>query len=152
MAGSACIACTGRFRLSMRKSRPSLSPMMIRLFLAAMAVSFAGFGLWSLLDPLGMTSSLGVNVSGPNGAYEMRGVYGGVSLGAAALIAAGALRQSMLRPALWFLITYLGGYVFARAAALALGTAPTPDFYLFIAFESLGLILALVSLRANAGR
>ena len=97
---------------------------MIRLFLAAMAVSFAGFGLWSLLDPLGMTSSLGVNVSGPNGAYEMRGVYGGVSLGAAALIAAGALRQSMLRPALWFLITYLGGYVFARAAALALGTAP----------------------------
>ncbi|KDA00972.1 hypothetical protein HOC_17951 [Hyphomonas oceanitis SCH89] len=149
MAGKACIA---RFLLSGGESRPRLWAMMIRLFLAAMAVSFAGFGLWSLLDPLGMTSSLGVHVSGPNAAYEMRGVYGGVSLGAAALMAAGALRQSMLRPALWFLITYLGGYVFARAAALLLGPAPTPDFYLFIAFESLGLILAAMSLRANAGR
>ena len=149
MAGKACIA---RFLLSGGESRPRLWAMMIRLFLAAMAASFAAFGLWSLLDPIGMTTSLGVDVSGPNGAYEMRGVYGGVSLGAAVLMAAGAIRQSMLRSALWFLVTYLGGYVFARAAALALGPAPTPDFYLFIAFESLGLILALVSLRANAGR
>lgn len=149
MAGKACIA---RFLLSGGESRPRLWAMMIRLFLAAMAASFAAFGLWSLLDPIGMTTSLGVDVSGPNGAYEMRGVYGGVSLGAAVLMAAGAIRQSMLRSALWFLVTYLGGYVFARAAALALGPAPTPDFYLFIAFESLGLILALVSLRAYAGR
>jgi hypothetical protein len=152
MAGNACIARHGRFRLSMRESRPKLSAMMIRLFLAAMAVSFAGFGLWSLLDPLGMTSGLGVDVGGPNGAYEMRGVYGGVSLGAAGLMAAGAVRQSLLRPALWFLVTYLGGYVFARAAALLLGPAPTPAFYLYIAFESLGLILAVLSLRAIARR
>mgnify|MGYP003627602376 FL=1 len=152
MAGKACIGFSERSHLSMCKWRPSLSSMMIRLFLAAMAASFAAFGLWSLLDPLGMTSSLGVDVSGPNGAYEMRGVYGGVSIGAAVLMAAGAIRQSLLRSALWFLVTYLGGYVFARAAALLLGPAPTPDFYLFIAFESLGLILAAMSLQVNAGR
>ena len=138
--------------LSLRESRPNVSGMMIRIFLAAMAASFAGFGLWSLLEPLGMTSSLGVQVSGPNGAYEMRGVYGGVSLGAACLMAAGAARQSFLRPALWFLVAYLGGYVFARGAGLLLGPAPTPDFYLFIGFETLGLILAIARLRANTGR
>ena len=127
--------------LSLRESRPNVFCMMIRIFLAAMAASFAGFGLWSLLEPLG-----------PRGVYERRGVYGVVSLGAACLMAAGAARQSFLRPALWFLVAYLGGYVFARGAGLLLGPAPTPDFYLFIGFETLGLILALVSRRASAGR
>jgi hypothetical protein len=126
--------------------------MMIRIFLVAMAASFAAFGLWALLQPLEMTSSLGVDVSGPNGAYEMRGVYGGVSLGTALLLATSVARQAMVRPALWFLVAYLGGYVFARVAGLLLGAPPTPDFYIFIGFETLGLILAALALRANSGR
>lgn len=125
---------------------------MIRIFLAAMAASFAAFGLWSLLNPLVMASGLGVEVGGPNGAYELRGIYGGVSLGAAALLAAGAARSAMTRPALWFLAAYLGGYVFARVAALALGSPPTPDFYAFIGFEVVCLMLTVLALRANAGR
>ena len=105
--------------------------MMIRIFLAAMAVCFAAFGLWSLLNPIMMASGLGVEVGGPNGAYEL---------------------PSMARPALWFLAAYLGGYVFARGAALLLGPPPTPDFYAFIAFEIICLALTFVALRANAGR
>tara|TARA_R110000787_G_scaffold3868_29_gene15103 strand:- start:16869 stop:17249 length:381 start_codon:yes stop_codon:yes gene_type:complete len=126
--------------------------MMIRIFLAAMAVCFAAFGLWSLLNPIMMASGLGVEVGGPNGAYELRGIYGGVSLGAATLAGAGAVRSVMTRPALWFLAAYLGGYVFARGAALALGPPPTADFYVFIGFEIAGFILTLFALRANAGR
>jgi len=126
--------------------------MMTRIFLAAMAAGFAAFGLWSLLNPLVMASGLGVEVGGPNGAYELRGIYGGVSLGAAALLAAGAVQAVMTRPALWFLAAYLGGYVFARGAALALGPPPTADFYVFIGFEVVGLILTLFALRTNAGR
>ena len=55
--------------------------MLIRLFLAFMALMFLAFGAWSLADPLGMTSQLDVTVSGPNAAFEMRGLFGGVSLG-----------------------------------------------------------------------
>lgn len=121
---------------------------MIRLYLLIAALCFIAFGLWSFADPLGMTAQLGVDVSGPNGAFEMRGIYGGVSLGAGLLSLAGALRAEMRRPALWFLVAYMGGYCFARLAALAFGPAPTADFWTFVAFEAVMLIGAVLSLRA----
>jgi len=124
--------------------------MITRIFLALVGLMFIAFGLWSLMDPLGMTSSLGVEVGGPNGAFEMAGIYGGVSLGAAALSLAGAALSSMTRPALWFLVTYMGGYCFARVAAWLLHGAPTSDFYAFIAFEAAVLIGAIASLRVRA--
>ncbi|MEM9738719.1 MAG: DUF4345 family protein [Pseudomonadota bacterium] len=122
--------------------------MLTRLFLALVGLMFVAFGSWSLTDPLGMTSSLGVDVSGPNGAFEMSGIYGGVSLGAAMLSLAGAAMPKMARPALWFLTTYMGGYCFSRAVAWALHGEPTSDFYAFIAFEASVLIGALFALRA----
>lgn len=122
--------------------------MLIRIFLALMALMFAAFGLWSLLQPLEMAAGLGVTVGGPNGAYELRGIYGGVSLGAALLCTAGTLRTGLRLPALWFLVTYFGGYIFARAAALLLGPPPTANFAAFIAFEALGLVLAVLALRS----
>lgn len=122
--------------------------MLIRIFLALMALMFAAFGLYSFLNPLGMASGLGVEVGGPNGAYELRGIYGGVSLAAALLCAGGALQAALRVPALWFLVVYMGGYVFARAAALLLGPAPTPGFAVFIIFEVVSLALSALALRA----
>lgn len=124
--------------------------MAIRIFLALVALSFVGFGFWSLISPLSMASSLGVDVSGPNGAFEMAGIYGGVSLGAAALTAAGALSASMTRPALWFLVAYMGGYCLARPIAWIMHGAPTSAFYTFIAFEAAVLVGAIASLVARA--
>lgn len=123
--------------------------MLIRIFLALMALMFAAFGLYSLLNPIQMASGLGVDVGGPNGAYELRGIYGGVSLAAGLLCGAGAARPALRQPALWFLVVYMGGYVFARAAALILGPPPTPDFAAFIAFEAVSLLLAAAALRAT---
>jgi len=123
--------------------------MLIRIFLALMALMFVAFGLYSLLNPLGMAAGLDVEVGGPNGAYELRGIYGGVSLAAGFLCAAGALRPGLRLPALWFLAVYMGGYVFARAAALLLGPPPTQDYAAFIAFEVISFALAAVSLRAT---
>jgi len=125
--------------------------MLIRIYLGLAALAFAPFGLWSLLQPLGMTSSLGVEVSGPNGAYEMSGIYGGVSLAAALLSAAGALTVRFQRPALWFLATYMGGYVFARAAAWLMHGPPTSQFFTFIAFEVVMLVGAAAGLHAKRG-
>lgn len=121
---------------------------MTRAFLAAIALMFTAFGLWSLFRPEAMTSSLGVAVSGPNGTFEMRGIYGGVSLGGALLSIAGALRADMARPALWFIAAYMGGYCLARAVSVALGDLPTQSTWAFVGFEAVSFILAVLALRA----
>ncbi|OZB17021.1 MAG: hypothetical protein B7X53_07430 [Hyphomonas sp. 34-62-18] len=126
--------------------------MFTKLFLGLVAALFALFGAVSLANPIGMAESLGVAVGGPNGAYELRGIYGGVSLAAALLFAAGAIRPSLTLPALWFLIVYMGGYVFARVFALLLGPAPTSVYIGFVAFEVFVLAGALVCLRAAPRR
>ena len=123
--------------------------MLTRIFLALVALAYIAFGFWSLTQPIAMAGRLGVDVSGPNGAYELAGIYGGVSLGAASLSAAGAALDKMRRPALWFLVTYMGGYIFARAVAWGLHGAPTSDFYAFIAFEAAVLVGAIFGLRAQ---
>lgn len=122
--------------------------MLIRVFLAALALCFAIFGTWSILDPAAMGDSLGVTFAGENGIYEARGIYGGVSLGAALLFFFGAIRERMMRPALWFVATYMGGYIFARIAGLIAGDQPTTDFMLFAAFEAVSMIIAIISLSA----
>lgn len=123
--------------------------MYVKLFLGLVAALFALFGAISMANPLGMAASLEVEVGGANGAYELRGIYGGVSLAAALLCAAGALRASFRLPALWFLIVYMGGYVFARGFALLLGPAPTSAYIGFVAFEVAVLAGAILALRAT---
>lgn len=124
--------------------------MIVRIFLALIGLTYIAFGLWSLTNPLGMTSQLGVEVGGPNGAFEMAGIYGGVSLGAAAICLAGAALTAMTRPALWFLTAYMGGYCAARPVAWVMHGAPTSEFHAFIAFEFAVLIGAIIGLRAIA--
>ena len=122
--------------------------MLTRIFLGAIALLFLAFGLWSLLDPLGMTLQLGVETSGPNNVFEMRGVYGGVSLGAAGLTAAGALLPARFeRPALWFLVAYMGGYTLSRIVSVFVGDSPTASSWMFASFEVLTFIVASVALR-----
>lgn len=123
--------------------------MYVKLFLGLVAALFALFGAVSLANPIGMAESLGVTVGGPNGAYELRGIYGGVSLAAALLCAGGALRAAFRLPAIWFLIIYMGGYVFARGFALLLGPAPTSVYIGFVAFEVAVLAGAVLALKAT---
>ena len=79
-----------------------------RIFLALTALMFVAFGLWSIVDPIGMTTRLGVEAGGVSGVFEMRGVFGGVSLGAASLCLLGTLRQRFEFPALCFIAAYMG--------------------------------------------
>ena len=142
----------GAFFLSLDSAARSANclAMLIRLFLALIAILFLVFGFWSISDPLAMTSQLDVTVSGPNAAFEMRGVFGGVSLGAAALTAAGAIQPARFeRPALYFLLAYMGGYTLARIASLILGDSPTFNGWFFAGFEVLAFLLTLLALRAR---
>lgn len=136
------LACKRKLALS--------ANMMTRIFLLAMGLMFVAFGLWSLLYPMQMTANLGVEIGGPNGTFEIRGIFGGVSLGAAALCLTGAARDDMVSPALWFIIIYMGGYSFARIASVALGDLPELATWRFVAFEVAAFIIAMIALRHRA--
>ncbi len=134
-----------------RQSHTAEERAMVRAFLLFNALAFGLFGANALIDPVGLTGGLGVEVSGPHGSFEMRGIYGGVSLGGALLCLFGAFRRDLARPALIFMLTYTGGYVFARAVALGLvavsvETLPQPIFFAFIAFEVVIAVLAAILL------
>ncbi len=111
---------------------------------------FTAFGLWSLFDPMGMTAQLGVEIGGPNGTFEVRGIFGGVSLGAASICLAAAIKDNLVRPALWFIIIYMGGYCFARIASVGLGDLPEAATWRFVAFEAVAFLIASALLKRRA--
>lgn len=106
-----------------------------RLYLALTGIALAAFGAWFLIDPMGATARLGLIVSGDNAPYELRGIYGGVSLALAACALAGAIRPSLTRPAFWPVLAYFGGYTFARAFSILHGEFPTGSYVAYTAFE-----------------
>lgn len=124
--------------------------MFTRLFLAFTALTFVAFGIWSITDPLGMTTRLGVAAGGISGAFEMRGIYGGVSLGAAILCALGSFRPRFEFPAVCFIAAYMGGYIIGRAASFAYGDSAMASNWQFAGFELVMFVIAagLIARRA----
>lgn len=120
--------------------------MINRIFLTALALMFLTFGIWSITDPVAMTSQLGVEVGGPAGVFEMRGVFGGISLGGALMCMAGAIKPSMTRTALWFVATYMGGYVIGRTASLIAGDTAPQNSWIFAACEAVVFVIAIALL------
>ncbi|MEL6857849.1 MAG: DUF4345 family protein [Pseudomonadota bacterium] len=115
---------------------------MTRIFLALTALMFTAFGFWSITDPAGMTARLGVTVGGTSGLFEMRGIFGGVSLGAALLCAFGALRARFEFPALCFIAAYMGGYVLGRGASFVYGDTALQSNWIFAGFEGVMFVIA----------
>ena len=124
--------------------------MMTRIFLALTALMFTAFGLWSITDPEGMTANLGVSIGGTSGVFEMRGIYGGVSLGAAALCGLGVVRDRFAFPALCFIAFYMGGYVVGRAASFAYGDSALASNWQFAGFELVMFVIAAWRIRNTA--
>ena len=120
-----------------------------RIFLLIQAVIFTAFGIYSFLNPTASMNLLGAPSMSTMGLYEMRGIYGGVSIGAALLFWAGFFKKDMERPALYFLLAYMGGYVLARVAALPLDGMPTGKMPFFVAFETVSFVIAAALLRRN---
>lgn len=118
-----------------------------KIFLKVNAIIFLVFGLVCLFNPATMLAGIGAEISGGDGLYEMRGIFGGVSLGAAILCAMGGLKENMQRPALIFLLTYMGGYVFARIVGVAFDGFPQPKMVLIMAFEAITAAISLYALK-----
>ena len=117
-----------------------------RIFLLIQALIFTGFGIFSFLNPETSMEMLGAPSMSKMGIYEMRGIYGGVSIGAALLFWAGFFKADMQRPALYFILAYMGGYILARLAALPLDGMPYGKMPFFIAFEAISGLIAFALL------
>lgn len=105
---------------------------------------YLAFGIWSVTDPVAMTSQLGVTVSGVSGVFEMRGIFGGVSLGAAILCALGTLFTRFRFAALCFIAAYMGGYVIGRAASFLAGDSAASSNWFFAGYEAVMFVIAVV--------
>jgi hypothetical protein len=124
--------------------------MISRIFLAFTALMFIAFGFWSITDPVGMTSQLGVEIGGVSGVFEMRGVFGGISLGAALLCLLGAFKARFEFAALCFVATYMGGYVLGRAASFAYGDTALSSNWIFSGFEFVMFVIAALLVARKA--
>ena len=110
--------------------------MIVRIFLALTALMYIAFGYWSITDPVGLVTRLGVEIGGPSGVFEMRGIFGGVSLG--------ALRARIEFAALCGIAAYMGGYVIGRSASFFYGDSALSSNWYFAGFEAVMFIIAAV--------
>ncbi|MDG1825201.1 MAG: DUF4345 family protein [Henriciella sp.] len=115
-----------------------------RIFLTVLAIMFIAFGFWSITDPVGMTTQLGVEVGGDAGVFEMRGVFGGISLGGAILCLLGAFKDRFTFAALCFVTTYMGGYAIGRAASLIAGDSAPSSSWIFAGLEFVAFVFAAI--------
>jgi len=106
-----------------------------RVFLGIAGAGFVLFGLWGLMTPIDMLRGLGVDVSGRHALIEMRSVYGGICLAGGGVMLASLFRDRLVRPALWFIVIYCGGYVFGRGTSVLVDGRPEPWFWAIIAME-----------------
>lgn len=118
--------------------------MTVRIFLALTALMYIAFGIWSITDPVGMVTRLGVEIGGPSGVFEMRGIFGGVSLGLALLCALGAARPRFEFAALCGIAAYMGGYVIGRGASFFYGDSALSSNWYFAGFEAVMFLISAV--------
>ena len=114
-----------------------------RIFLILQAVLFGVFAVQAIMDPVGYVAQWGMNVSGRHGAFELIGVYGGVSIGATIICVMGVLWPKYAQTALAFIVIYLGGYLIGRVLGIILDGIPEGIFWFFIGFESISFALSL---------
>jgi len=118
--------------------------MITRIFLALTALMYIAFGFWSITDPVGMVTRLGVEIGGPSGVFEMRGIFGGVSLGLATLCALGVFKHRFEFTALCGIAAYMGGYVIGRGASFVFGDGALPSNWYFAGYEAVMFLIAAV--------
>src|SRR5271169_1350832 len=121
-----------------------------RIFLVLEALVWLPYGIYCFVDPAYLAGAAGVAFQSPTGSTELGAMYGGLQAAIGALTIAGALRESMRRPALLtlaFLCTGLGSTRFLgvlRDGGLSAYTVAG------LAFEVLSAGLAIRFLRRAA--
>jgi hypothetical protein len=107
---------------------------------------FVGFGLASLIDPIGLLGSAGVVLSGDVAATEVRAFYGGLELGLGALLLAADL-YGKRREGLWLVLASYGGIALGRSIGLLIAGQGSSFLWFALATEWSLTGLAVLGLR-----
>jgi len=118
-----------------------------QFFLLLMGLGFIAFGVHSLFDPSTWTKNMGVETINADGIFELRSIYGGTSIGAGILLLLASFKEKYTRPALFFIVAYMGGYALARLAAVGLDGLPSNKLLVFWGIEIVCALIAILLLR-----
>lgn len=111
-----------------------------RVSIAMTAIAFGGFGLLLMAHPE-ILEAVGVKISRPAGAVELRGFYGGLELGLAMFFTMALSRPAWHAPALVVQIGALGGAAAGRLAGLAIGGGWEPWIGALLVAEAVGAVV-----------
>jgi hypothetical protein len=120
--------------------------MGIRLFLGAMGLMWAGYGVWCFLDPAYLEQAAGVAALNATGNVDLRATYGGLQMAIGALLLGGALREALTRPVMMSYGVLCAGIGSARLVGALLAGEWSGYTVAAVCFElgSVGLVLALL--------
>ena len=111
----------------------------VLLFLSGL--SFLGFGVAFLIEPVQTLALAGVATEGAIAATELRAFYGGVEIALGALILFCATRAGRLRDGLWLTLICYGAIGLTRLAGMAIDGSDS-FFLRFAAATEIGFALA----------
>ena len=113
-----------------------------RVFLALSALAFLLIGLNTFHDPVAAMAGIDLVPASASALNEVRANYGSLQIAFGALLLAGALSASFLRPALWIYFAICGGLVAGRIVGLVVDGVPNHVILTLMATE---VVTALVS-------
>ncbi|HYH83791.1 MAG TPA: DUF4345 family protein [Longimicrobium sp.] len=125
-----------------------------RISLVLAGIGVLGFGVPLLVRP-SLLGIVGIELTRPAAATEIRSFYGGLEIGLAVFFFAAARRDAWLRPALFAQAAGFGGIVAGRLVGFLADGSAEPMLFAFIALEASGALLGAVALwrltRGGAG-
>jgi hypothetical protein len=123
-----------------------------RVVVAGTAVAFAGIGLWALAAPSAALDAVGVAARDGGGLVELRAMYGGLQLGAAAFFGWCAADRARLGVGLVATATMIGGLGGVRTVGLLMDRPDGALLYSFAALEVAATAVAIgLLLRRSRG-
>ena len=114
--------------------------MFAKITLWILGLSFAFFGAWSLVSPVSIAELIHFDLTNNVAVTEMRAFYGGVELGFAAFLLAGALRPGLRSASLLSGAFILGAIAISRTIGLVLDGSGSFFIYTALATEVIGCL------------
>ena len=122
--------------------------MIAYLFISGLL--FGLVGMYSLIDPnAALGPTVGLHIDTINSFSQERGTAGGVTTAIGVFLIASAHYRKLVLPALWMVVTVLGGLECGRLVSLIVDGRPGGIVWFYMAVEILGLVQGLFWLRAQ---
>ena len=129
-----------------RKPEPNWSvPVFATAVLVFFGLSFGVFGAWALVAPVSLAKLVHFSLETPGAITEIRAFYGGLEIGLAALLLAGAAYRPLMPVALLALVIGAGGIALARVVGLLLDGSSSGFMFGALTWEVAGAVLGLVA-------